>query len=529
MKNLPQLRSTANSLSRPQSLSRWLYIVLMSCLSHPALSEPESLSAERITTRGGKEVLQYTGIRFAKAPQGPFRWQPPSPVTEREQLEGWPPACMQDDRTSNWYAMVATGVDSDTSKVPQTPLVSEDCLFLNVWTPVNKSETKRPVMVWIYGGSNRSGWSYEPDYRGQELAAKGVIVVSIAYRVGLFGFLAHPELSAESPHGSSGNYGLLDQIAALKWINRHIASLGGDPANVTIFGESAGAGNIGYLLATPLADGLFHKAILQSGGWAITQQRTLADDEKEGLALSKRTDMSIKQLRHLSATALLGLQRQNYERGYDDPPIDGWLLPKAPAELMQRDDLPTRPVLLGSNADESLMYLDNPTLKDWQQAVASYAVQDKVWLEQKFSALPIVQRLNQLGSAVGFYCPTLATAEVLYQADNPAYVYRFDRIRDNAQRIGAYHGAEIPYVFGTHADWLPTNEKDWALTETMMDMWLRFAETGAPDQSQHWPTWGSDACGMSLNTEAVRVRFDTQLCERLGFNVEAAIAPDNCQ
>ncbi|NCF45657.1 MAG: carboxylesterase family protein [Proteobacteria bacterium] len=503
---------------------RWLVIALMSCLSHPALSQPEGLSAERITTRNGAAVLQYTAIRFAQAPAGRWRWRPPRPVTQHEQRKGWPPACVQDDRTSNWYAMVATGVDGDTSKVPQTPAVSEDCLFLNVWTPTQKSPTKRPVMVWIYGGSNRSGWSYEPDYRGQELAASGVVVVSIAYRVGLFGFLAHPELSAESPHGSSGNYGLLDQIEALRWINKHIASLGGDPGNVTIFGESAGAGNIGYLLATPLADGLFHKAILQSGGWAITQQRALADDEKEGLEFSKRTGMSIEQLRQVSATDMLRLQQQDYERGYDDPPIDGWLLPRAPAELMQRKDLPTRPVLLGSNADESLMYLNRPSLKDWQQALATYAAPDRAWLQQRFSALPIAQRLNQLASAVSFHCPTLATAEALHQAGSSAYVYRFDRIRDNAQRIGAYHGAEIPYVFGTHADWLFTNEKDWALTEKMMDMWLSFAESGAPAQPQHWPTWDSNACGVSLNTQTTRVRLDTQLCKRLGFNLKATTA-----
>ena len=514
-----------------KGMLQWLVIVLVSCLSHPALSQPESLSAERITTRSGLEVLQYTGIRFAEAPEGQFRWRAPRSVNEPEQLEGWPPACMQDDRTSNWYAMVATGVDGDTSKVPQTPAVSEDCLFLNVWTPTQKNATKRPVLVWIYGGSNRSGWSYEPDYRGQELAARGVVVVSIAYRVGLFGFLAHPELSAESPHGSSGNYGLLDQIEALKWINEHIASLGGDPGNVTIFGESAGAGNIGYLLATPLADGLFHKAILQSGGWAITQQRTLADDEKEGLALSKQTDMSIEQLRQLSGTDMLRLQQQNHQRGYDDPPIDSWLLPKTPAELMQRKDLPTRPVLLGSNADESLMYLDNPTLKNWQQAIASYAAQDQVWLEEKFGTQPIAQRLNLLGSAVSFHCPTLATAQALYQAGSPAYVYRFDRIRDNAQRIGAYHGAEIPYVFGTHADWLSTNDEDWALTEKMIGMWLSFAETGAPAQSQDWPIWDRKACGISLNTQTTPVRLDTELCEHLGFSLQvAALAgPDICQ
>ena len=504
---------------------RWVAVILLGCLPHLALSQSIGLTAETVQTRNGPDVLQYRGIRYALPPTGSHRWTPPRAIAEIAQLGDWPPACMQDQGNTEWYAMVAAGVGGDPSLVPQTPEVSEDCLFLNIWTPATPSEDPLPVMVWIHGGGNEGGWSFEPDYRGHELAAKGVVVVSIAYRLGIFGFLAHPQLTKESVHSSSGNYGLLDQIEALGWVKRHIQSVGGDSSNITIFGESAGAGNIGYLLATPMADGLFHKAIMQSGGWAMTQQRTLADDEQEGLALTQKAGITLQEMRQLPGAALLRLQQERYERGYDDPPIDQWLLAQAPAELMKRDSLPQRPVLLGTNADEALMYIEAPTPQDWADAVEPYSPETRAWLDQGLGGLTLRQRLNALGSAISYQCPTLATADALYRAGSSAYVYRFDRVRSSAQAIGAYHGAEIPYVFGTHDRWLTTETQDWALTQSIMDMWVAFAQVGAPAPTATWPRWDEDALALSLNTMLAVFPVDTTLCSKLGFDINERRLP----
>ena len=180
---------------------------------------------------------------------------------------------MQDDGNVEWYQGVAAAFGQSPDVAPSLPETTEDCLFLNVWTP--DTEARLPVMVWIHGGANVNGWSFEPNYRGRELAAMGAVVVSIQYRLGVFGFLAHAALGAESAHGSSGNYGILDQIEALRWVRANIARFGGDPGNVTVFGESAGAGDIAYLLLSPLADGLFHRAISQAAAGPPTNDERL--------------------------------------------------------------------------------------------------------------------------------------------------------------------------------------------------------------------------------------------------------------
>lgn len=228
--------------------------------------EPSNYTGMSVLARNGDEVLRFSGIRFADAPVGDWRWRKPRPVDRPPadvpmDATTWPPACVQDDGNVEWYQDVAAAFGQPREAAPKRPDTAEDCLFLNIWTPDERAQL--PVMVWIHGGANVNGWSFEPNYRGRELAAMDAVVVSIQYRLGVFGFLAHPALSAESPHTSSGNYGILDQIEALRWIQANIAGFGGDPDNVTLFGESAGAGDIAYLLLSPLAEGLFHRAISQ--------------------------------------------------------------------------------------------------------------------------------------------------------------------------------------------------------------------------------------------------------------------------
>ncbi len=461
-------------------------------------------------------MIRFSGIRFAEAPSGDRRWRPPVPHTATGAVDAThrPPVCMQDDGNVQWYQGVARAFGQPPDVVYEMPETSEDCLFLNIWTP--DAGASLPVLVWIHGGANTGGWSFEPNYHGHELAARGAVVVSIQYRLDVFGFLAHPELSAESPHASSGNYGILDQIEALRWVQRNIASFGGDPGRVTLFGESAGAGNIAYLLLSPLADGLFHRAISQSGGWPARQRRTVGDDEAEGVRfLDSAGVRDIGELRNLPADELFALSQEHYERGYDDPPVDGWLLPAAPAELIANGKFETREVILGTNAHEVLMYLDEATEADWQDALN--VVSERAGVSALLAGEPLRERLDALQSAMQFHCPSWALADGFAAAGTPTWVYRFDRVRAGEHGIGAYHGAEIPYVFDTHDRWLPTGEADRALTRQMMNFWLQFAATGDPndDGALSWPRWTAGGKALILDSEIHAAPLDTRLCSLL--------------
>ncbi|MYD99113.1 MAG: carboxylesterase family protein [Gammaproteobacteria bacterium] len=494
-------------------------------LAAAAVAALAAWSAERanyagtpVAARDGTAIFRFSGIRFAEAPVGEWRWRAPRPVSEAVSdtpidATKWPSACMQDDGNVEWYQGVAAAFGQPAEVAPSRPETAEDCLFLNVWTP--DVEARLPVMVWIHGGANVNGWSFEPNYRGRELAAQGAVVVSIQYRLGVFGFLGHPSLSAESANGSSGNYGILDQIEALRWIRANIGQFGGDPGNVTVFGESAGAGDIAYLLLTPLADGLFHRAISQSGGWPADQRRTLAENEAEGVGFLASAEIpGIAELRALPAESLLDLAKEHFQRGYDDPPVDGWLLPDPPADLLARKAFEPRPVMFGFNADEMLMYVI-PTTERWQRALAETPRPGAV--DELLKGLPVPQRLDELESAGQFTCPSIALADGFAAGGAPTYVYRFDRIRSGEHGIGAYHGAEIPYIFDTHDAWLPTDADDRWLTRRMMGYWLNFAATGNPnhDGSPAWPRWSNELQIQSLGAEVRPEQIDLRLCSAL--------------
>ena len=469
-----------------------------------------------IVTKSGVEVAEYRGVRYAKSPEKQNRWKAPVAVTELEILNEWPPICVQDEGNRNWYQAVAEGVGSDASLIPPTPQISEDCLFLNVWRPRNKNSEKSPVMVWIHGGGNVGGWSFEPNYRGHELAARGVVVVSIGYRLNVFGFLAHPDLTAETPYSSSGNYGLLDQLQALRWVQANIEKFGGDPTNVTIFGESAGAGNVGYLIASPLANQLFHKAVIQSGGWPMRQNRTLEQDEADGLAFSEKISLSVAELRDIGALELLKRSQEHYFRGHSaltyDPPVDGWFLPDTPAVRYQHEDLPKRPVLIGSNENEHLMYLPDSTKTDWETALLAVDERQRPAVDAHLKHLSFRQKIDALTTAADYFCDSIATANALMKSASPVYFYRFRKVRPQAELLGAYHGAEIPYVFDTHDDWLPTSNADKTLTEEMISRWTHFAKTGRLDDTDSWPKWSESKKAGLLQDPLLYGALDDSLC-----------------
>src|SRR5271155_1365025 len=309
--------------------------------------------AQRVVTESGaisgvheSGLSVYKGIPFAAPPVGDLRWRPPMPAapwTGTRKADAFAPACMQ------------AGV-SMPGETP--PTVSEDCLYLNIWTPAKTQQEHLPVIVWIYGGGYTNGSASMPLYWGDKLAQKGVIVVTIAYRVGPLGFLAHPELTHESPRHSSGNYGLMDQIAALEWIQKDIAAFGGDPKNVTIAGQSSGSISVSKLMASPPAKGLFQRAIGESGGLfepvQLAPKFILANAERDGekYAISLGAT-SVEQLRRLPAALLTG-----NAGGIVHPVIEPYVLPFSPYEAFVSGRQNDVPLLLGSNADEARSLTD---------------------------------------------------------------------------------------------------------------------------------------------------------------------------
>ena len=314
-----------------------------------ALPEPVKIETGAVQGTSESGLAVFKGIPFAAPPVGDLRWRAPQPAakwTGVRKAAAFAPGCMQ-----------AMGG-------PPPSGMSEDCLHLNIWTPAQSAKDRIPVLVWIYGGGFNAGATSIPTYSGDQLARRGVVLVSIAYRVGVFGFLAHPESSAESATRVSGNYGLLDIIAGLAWIHRNIAAFGGDPNRVTIFGESAGGIAVSMLSASPLAKGLFQAAISQSGGsfgpFSIApapgeNMRVLADAEAAGAEFAKIAGTaSLRELRTLSAGKLLDAARS--QRGMAWPIVDGWVIPDDQHRLYEAGQFNDTPILVGYNSDEDASF-----------------------------------------------------------------------------------------------------------------------------------------------------------------------------
>ena len=495
-----------------------LALFSLSACDHQGLTTDDRLE-RLVPVKNGVKVVEYRGVRYAEAPTGKNRWRPPIPVSEREILDEWPPACVQGDGNVDWYKIVAKGFGADPNVIFDTPPTSEDCLFLNIWQPLSRDLSDLPVMVWIHGGGNVGGWAYEPNYIGAELASEGVIVVSIGYRLGVFGFLAHPQLSKESPHDSSGNYAILDQIEALKWIQRNIDEYGGNPENITVFGESAGAGNIGYLLVSPLADDLFHKAIMQSGGWPIKLERKLTENEVIGNKFTEDSRTSIAELRNLSALELVEKADSFYKPGYNDPPIDRWLLPGSPRELHVRKGVPRRSVMLGTNEHENLMNYTSTTKFDWARQLANYSEQQKTQIERLLEEKNLNEKMDALSTAEDFFCPTVLQANALLEGNSDVFMYRFAQERPNSKSLRAYHGAELPYVFDTHDEWLPTTSEDRTVSKEMKTAWINFARSGNPGEDGDWPEWSADAKAMIFRYPSMIGELDLKLCHALAYDI----------
>jgi para-nitrobenzyl esterase len=464
----------------------------------------ESISVE---ISAGNEILigQYTdqtmaiaafkGIPYAAPPVKERRWQAPGkhqPRTGKQLATSFANACFQDNYNTQWYQKVgkAFGVGPELFSDPN---FSEDCLYLNVWTPLLLESKKLPVMVWIHGGSNKAGWSYEKNYIGTQLAQQGqVIVVSIAYRLGVFGFMSHPELSQNT---APANFGLLDQIEALKWINKNIEQFGGDSSNITLFGESAGAANIGNLILSPQADGLFQRAISQSGGFQLWNNADLISQQTFGQDLAtslNMTDDSLSTLRKAPAKVIFNKAKQDFPEYYYGATVDGYVLPDTALNLLFSSKLKVD-LLIGSNQDEWLMYLDNSPVK-LTEMINSYPKEIQNILKTRAEhEQSIAQGHDQASTLIDMVCPGYAYAQQIVKSNKRAYIYRFKRVRSGqgGNQLQAYHGAEIPYVFDSHDDWLTSNKEDQALTSAMIKYWTNFAKNGDPNdlESTDLPNW----------------------------------------
>jgi para-nitrobenzyl esterase len=494
---VPRSGSFKNFARQRRRLSALLLLFIVPF--HSALAEsdnPPSLVLGTLTVTGetlnepGIEV--FRGIPFAAPPIGPLRWMPPQPrPTNPQQLTAtrFAPACYQGEHITNWYQDVVQDFGGDPSVV-KPPKVSEDCLYLNLWRP--KDETAPlPIVVFIHGGSNRGGFSYEPNYLGHRLAAQGVIVITIAYRVGAFGFFAHPALAGS-------NFGLLDQIQALKFIQQHSQALGGDPNRITIMGESAGANSINFLIASPLAQGLFQRAIHQSGGSAVDRETDPSPARKLGARLTQqltglRGEAALAAARQLPSSEVLAAAESIYDGFYFDPVVDGTSVVMPPRQSLDTGALAPIDLLIGTNRDEWLMYLDpEQKLDDWLAEHLSDAQRSAVLpLLSQFSSASRV--LDVLITAQAYVCPSLRLASHLSSINKAVYVYEFNKVRPGkmAAAMGAYHGAELPYIFDTHDEWLPTDDSDRALTALMQRYWTNFIKTGNPNAKTvvSWPAY----------------------------------------
>jgi len=449
----------------------------------------------------------FKGVPYARPPVGKLRWKPPQPLPRWQGVRTtteFGPACFQ---PSNTFVSVY---------VARPMPMSEDCLTLNIWAPADAHDA--PVFFWIYGGALWGGASRDPLYDGARLAEHGVIVVSINYRLGVLGWLAHPQLSAESAQGVSGNYGVLDQIAALEWVRRNIAAFGGDPANVTIAGESAGALSVMYLMVSPESRGLFAKAIAESAymiSMPSLKQDKFGMPSGEGSGVRLAAAVHAPDIAALRAMDPLKLTNAAAAAGFGPwGTVDGHVFPEQMVTAFDRGNQAHVPILAGFNSGEirSLMVLAPP--------VPATAARYEAVIRDRYG--PLAGDFLRLYPATNMEESILAatrdglygwTAERLVRKQTalglPSYLYLFDHgytAADDAHLHG-FHASELPYVFGTFDGtppiWppVPASPRENELSDAMLDYWTSFARAGKPQAANapDWPAYGSAGAYMHFS------------------------------
>nr|WP_321352585.1 carboxylesterase/lipase family protein [uncultured Methanoregula sp.] len=493
-------------------------VLILGCLVFCAGCSQKSTGPGSVKTEAGSVsgtvengVFVYRGIPYAAPPTGELRWKPPSAVSP------WTGV-----RNATEYGAICPQAISDNPTPGAAPAaMSEDCLYLNVWSPLKNPEEKLPVMVFIHGGAFMEGAGSLPLYDGSSLARKGVVVVTLNYRLGALGFFAHPELAEESAFNTSGNYGLMDQQAALLWVQNNIGAFGGDPSKVTVFGESAGASSILSHLSSPLAKGLFMQAIVESAplwtnGSSVDIISTRQDAEQKGIAFARDLGFSspgaIRKMRALDAMTLVNATPRSPSAFWTThslifkPSVDGRILPATPEETFRLGRQNKVPIIIGTNADEGTLLAAKTGMN-----VSAY----EQYIRNRF----------------GTYAPDVLTA---YPAKNPSeaqyqmerimndfdfteaarfvanshtginqttYIYRFS-YEMPGQPLGAFHGSELYFVFRPAS--MNPDPVSAGVSDMMMDLWTRFAKTGNPNGRMNvtWPQY-SNTTGKYLDIGAL--------------------------
>ena len=453
----------------------------------------------------GDEVMVYRGVPFAAPPVGDLRWRPPGPAAAWEGVRDATeaaPACMQNPIPAAVRTFYDAGVDR----------MDEDCLYLNVWTAAAPDD-RAPVMVWIHGGGLAIGNGADITYDGTRLAQRGVVLVTVNYRLGAFGYLAHPRLSAESEHGASGNYGTLDQVAALGWVQRNIAAFGGDPSRVAIFGESAGSWSVNQLMATPLARGLFHAAIGESGGGFGSRGGAAPKAEIEAAGerfvealLGDGETATPEAMRAASADAVQAVAPELVRSTAN---VDGWVFPDTVYDIFAAGRQHDVPVIVGSNADEMTILggaAGAETVEQYRETIRNEYGEHADALLATFPAATDdeAQRARiASGTDATFGWEMRTWARMMETVSSPAYLYFFSRVppAPDADRYGAYHTAEIPYVFDNfgvsphpyaNRDYTDTDRR---LSDILASYWVNMAATGNPNGEglPEWPAYDPEA------------------------------------
>ncbi|MGA2181767.1 MAG: carboxylesterase family protein [Bryobacteraceae bacterium] len=471
----------------------------------------------RIASDGG---AAFKGIPFARPPVGDLRWREPQPVepwTDIREASEFRPACTQ--LSEGWNAA-------------DVPTSTEDCLYLNVATPEWPPKTPRPVMFWIHGGSNLAGSGEAPAFEERALVRHGIVWVTVNYRLGPLGFLAHPELVRESSHHASGNYGLMDQIAALRWVRDNIASFGGDPGNITVAGESAGAWDVSLLMTSPLAKGLFHRAIQESGAAAafdgcLPPVRAQELGQKMAAQLKAPTENALPFLRAVPAVEIMkaALAAAAGDRTGLGASVDGWVLPESPAKVFAEGRQARIPLITGTNAQEIIAPQSPAKLREEiqkaygdfaERAQALYVKADPLYGEPG----------SQWATDVVFRCPSVSQAVWHAAAGNPTYEYEFEQPAPG--RPASVHAGELVFLFGTWDKGTPPTPADQKVSEQMQSYWANFTRTGSPN-GEGFPAWleftvkSQDYLAFTGKGAAAKSEMRRPFCE-LFMQVQAAHA-----
>ena len=495
-----------------KSLTAAAGVLLLLALASGALAGTADSGVVRLDSgpvRGflDQGVRAFLGIPYAAPPVGALRWkapQPPLAWTQVRDCAAFGPACPQPRQAEGGN-------------------FSEDCLYLNVWTPAAKPQARLPVMVWIHGGGFVVGSAAWPEYQGRNLARKGVVLVTLNYRLGPLGYLVHPALSQESPDQTSGNYGLLDQIAALRWVQRNIAAFGGDPGNVTLFGQSAGSRSVSLLLLSPLSDGLFQRAIAQSGGPMLGSEHLNPVFNGDMAAVSAMGEVLAQRLGCDQAPDVLAamraksaqevLQAANTSTSiftkslFFAPVFDGRVLPDNPVTAFREGRQHRVPLITGSTLNEGTFYLGGPEVltldlyKEFLRARFGAHAAEALAVFPASGDADVARAIDQFLAAAANAEPSRFMVRSMERTGTKAWLYQFTRRPDTdlARTMGVHHGVDLAYVFG-NMQARGYDARDKALSETVMGYWVNFARTGDPN-GPGLPAWPAYQAATDLNLE----------------------------